>query len=85
MPPNQQSLHSLLTDLENELLRIGYTEASMTFYRCHWRMLEEYAFDRGVTVFSEQLGMDFTEEILNISLDSAPLVNANIRVSQKAG
>ena len=79
MPPNQQSLHSLLTDLEHELLRIGYTEASMTFYRCHWRMLEEYAFDKGVTVFSEQLGMDFTEEILNISLDSAPLSQSDVQ------
>ena len=73
MPPNRKSLHSLLSDLENELLRIGYTHGSMVFYRHQWRLLEEYAFDKGVTVFSEQLGMDFAQDIMNISLDSVPL------------
>ncbi len=36
-----QTLHELLTDLEQELLRLGYTEGSMTFYRGRWRKLRD--------------------------------------------
>ena len=38
-----QTLHKLLQDLEQELLRLGYTKGSMTFYRNRWRKLEDFA------------------------------------------
>ena len=88
MAPTQQSLHSLLIDLEKELLRIGYTEGTMAFYRHQWLLLEEYAFDKGETKFSEQLGMDFAQDILNIPLDSPTLTSRqvqNLRVVRMIG
>ena len=88
MPPTQQSLHSLLIDLEKELLRIGYTEGTMAFYRHQWLLLEEYAFDKGETKFSEQLGMDFAQDILNIPLNSPTLTSRqvqNLRVVRMIG
>jgi hypothetical protein len=39
----QQTLHELLQDLEQELLRLGYTKGTMTFYRNRWRKLEDFA------------------------------------------
>ena len=38
-----QTLHKLLQDLEQELLRLDYTKGSMTFYRNRWRKLEDFA------------------------------------------
>lgn len=37
------SLKNLLQDLEQEMLRLGYTEGSMKFYHSRWRMLTEFA------------------------------------------
>src|SRR5947209_2871973 len=39
----QQTLHQLLQDLEQEWLRLGYTKGTMTFYRNRWRKLEDFA------------------------------------------
>ena len=39
----QQALRQLLQDLEQELLRLGYTKGTMTFYRNRWRKLEDFA------------------------------------------
>ena len=39
----QQALRQLLQDLEQELLRLGYTKSTMTFYRNRWRKLEDFA------------------------------------------
>ena len=33
----KQSLVDLLHDLEQEMLRLGYTKGSMTFYRSQWQ------------------------------------------------
>ena len=40
---HQPTLHELLQDLEQELLRLGYTKGTMTFYRNRWRKLEDFA------------------------------------------
>lgn len=64
-----QTLHALLTDLEQELLRLGYTEGSMTFYRGRWRKLEAFADQNGHTYYSEQLGIDFVREFYGIMPD----------------
>ncbi|HVB24710.1 MAG TPA: hypothetical protein VNG51_22420, partial [Ktedonobacteraceae bacterium] len=65
----QQPLNALLQDLEQELLRLGYTEGSMTFYRNRWRKLEEYADRKGQVYYTEQFGIDFVQEYFGIPQD----------------
>jgi integrase/recombinase XerD len=57
----KQSLSDLIHDLEQEMLRLGYTDGSMRIYRRCWRALLKFAQERGETFFSERLGMDFIE------------------------
>ena len=57
-----QTLQDLLMDLEQELLRLGYTKATMTFYRSRWRTLREFAAKNGNVHYSEQLRIDFVRE-----------------------
>ena len=61
-----QSLNELIHDLDQEMLRLGYTKGSMLFYRRRWRMLMEFAEVRGETHFSERLGIDFVEKHFHI-------------------
>lgn len=64
-----QTLHKLLQDLEQELLRLGYTKGSMTFYRNRWRKLEDFADRKRHINYSEQLGIDFVQEYFGIPQD----------------
>jgi len=69
----QRTLEELLKDLEQELLRLGYVEGTMSFYQGRWRKLLKFAEERGATYFSEQLGLDFLEtqfHILRKDLDN---------------
>jgi integrase/recombinase XerD len=52
--------------LEQEMLRLGYTEGSMQFYRRRWRMLQQFASECDEQYFSEQLGIAFVEKHFNI-------------------
>ena len=36
-------LANLIHDLEQEMLRLGYSNSSMQFYRKRWKMLIEFA------------------------------------------
>ena len=65
----QQTLHELLQDLEQELLRLGYTKGTMTFYRNRWRKLEDFADRKGQVYYTEQLGIDFVREYFGIPQD----------------
>lgn len=56
----------LLHDLEQEMLRLGYTEGSMQFYRRRWHMLQQFAAERREKYFSEQLGVAFVEKHFHI-------------------
>lgn len=60
-------LPDLLSDLEQELLRLGYTKGSMNFYRRRWNQLMAYAQDRDEYYYTEQLGIDFVHEFFNIT------------------
>ncbi len=60
-------LPDLISELEQELLRLGYTKGSMTFYRRRWNQLMAYAEDRGECYYTEQLGMDFLKEFFGIT------------------
>ena len=57
----------LISGLEQELLRLGYTKGSMTFYRRRRNQLMAYAEDRGECYYTEQLGMDFLKEFFGIT------------------
>lgn len=58
----KQLLVELLQDLEQELLRLGYTKGSMQFYRGQWKTLIQFAKNRGQKYFSESLGLAFIKE-----------------------
>ncbi|HBL49003.1 MAG TPA: hypothetical protein DDZ65_02005 [Firmicutes bacterium] len=69
----QRTLEELLQDLEQELLRLGYVEGTMSFYQGRWRKLLKFAEERGAIYFSEQLGLDFLKthfHILRKDLDN---------------
>lgn len=48
------------------MLRLGYSPKSMSFYRCRWRMILEFAKDQNEVYYSEKLGIDFIEKTFNI-------------------
>lgn len=60
-------LPDLISELEQELLRLGYTDGSMIFYRRRWNQLMAYAQDRHEYYYTEQLGIDFVQEFFGIS------------------
>ncbi len=87
---NKTYLPDLISGLEQELLRLGYTKGSMTFYRRRWNQLMAYAEDRGECYYTEQLGMDFLKEFFGITQEdfSRTLPQAEtqeIRVIRMAG
>lgn len=59
-------LTDLLHDLEQEMLRLGYTNGSMQFYRRRWQMLLQFAQEQGEIYYSERLGIDFVEKYFHI-------------------
>ena len=61
-----KSLVELLQALEQEMLRLKYTEGSMTFYRRRWRKLLQFAKERGDIYYSEQLVIDFVKKYFQI-------------------
>lgn len=63
---NKKTLTELIHNLEQEMLRLGYTEGSMKFYRRRWRMLLQFAQDRGEIYYSERLGIEFVEKHFHI-------------------
>jgi integrase/recombinase XerD len=62
----KQTLAQLIHGLEQEMLRLGYTEGSMKFYRRRWQMLLRFAEERGESCYSEQLGITFVEKHFRI-------------------
>lgn len=62
----KKSLAELISDLEQEMLRLGYTEGSMKFYRRRWQMLLQFAEERNETYHSERLGINFVEKHFHI-------------------
>ncbi len=62
----RKPLAILIKDLEQEMIRLGYTEGSMKFYRCRWNKLLQFAQERDETYYSEQLGIEFVETYFHI-------------------
>lgn len=59
-------LTELIHDLEQEMLRLGYSQRMLRFYRRRWRSLLQFAEERRELFYSEQLGIDFVEKHFNI-------------------
>lgn len=62
----KKPLIKLLHELEQEMLRLGYTKGSMKFYRRRWQMLLQFAEKQHETYYSERLGIDFVEKHFHI-------------------
>lgn len=62
----KKKLVDLLHDLEQEMLRLGYTNGSMQFYRRQWQMLLQFAQKQNEIFYSERLGIDFIEKHFHI-------------------
>jgi site-specific recombinase XerD len=67
----KQPLAELIHDLEQEMLRLGYTNGSMQFYRNNWKNLMQFAQEREEMYFSERLGIDFIEEHFHIPVQDS--------------
>ena len=59
-------LTELIHNLEQKLLRLGYSQSSMRFFCRRWRALLQFAQEREELFYSEQLGIDFVEKHFNI-------------------
>lgn len=68
MSIQKQPLAELIHDLEQEMLRLGYTNGSMQFYRRQWRCLIQFAQRQKEVYFSERLGIDFIEKYCRIPM-----------------
>lgn len=62
----EKTFIELIHDLEQELLRLGYTNGSMQFYRGQWQKLLQFAQEQGEVFYTERLGMDFVEKYFHI-------------------
>ncbi len=66
MLTQKSTLVELLHDLEQEMLRLKYSNDSMKFYRKRWLMFLRFAQEQGEIFYSERLGIDFIEKHFHI-------------------
>ena len=62
----KQLLTDLIKNLEQEMLRLGYTKNSMEHYRRFWIALLQFAQEQNEIYYSERLGLDFAEKYFHI-------------------
>lgn len=63
---DNKNLIELILKVEQELLRLGYTQGSMAFYKRRWKALLAFAEKKGERYYSERLGIEFLETHFNI-------------------
>jgi hypothetical protein len=56
------TLSLLVSGLDAELLRLGYKDSTMVWYRGCWRRLERFFASRGVEEFSRDLALAWVDE-----------------------
>jgi hypothetical protein len=56
------ALSVLVSGLDAELVRLGYKDATMAWYRRYWRRLERFFVAHGVEEFSLELAMRWVDE-----------------------
>jgi site-specific recombinase XerD len=59
---NNIPLKQLLRQLEQELVRLGYKEATLNYYRSNWKKLIAYFDERNETFFSEKIAIQYVDE-----------------------
>jgi len=55
------TIRELITRLERELIRVGYAEATLNYYRSIWKRIIAYFEERGETFFSEAVAMEYVD------------------------
>ena len=56
------ALSALVSGLDAELLRLGYKDSTMVWYRGCWRRMQRYFAARGVEEFSLDVAMAWVDE-----------------------
>ena len=66
---DKKHLPDLISELDQELLRLGYTKGSMTFYRRRWNQLMAYA--ESLCIIQDALsGYDLKKYGLDFDVDA---------------
>ena len=58
----QQKIRELINSLEQELIRMGYAEATLSYYRTNWKMIIAHFDKIGEEYFSEPLAMGYVDK-----------------------
>jgi len=62
---SNQPIRELITLLEQELIRQGYKEATLNYYRENWKRIIAYFDERGEKYFSETIAMEYVDRKCN--------------------
>lgn len=58
---NNLTIRDLITLLEQELIRVGYKDATLNYYRDNWKRIIAYFDERGEKFFSEATAMQYVD------------------------
>ncbi len=58
----KQPIRELVNSLEQELLRVGYKDATLNYYRDNWKRIITYFDEHGEKFFSEEAAMRYVDE-----------------------
>jgi site-specific recombinase XerD len=61
----EQTLKELIASLEKEMIRVGYKEPTLCYYRGIWKRLISYFDSHGEVYFTEALAMQYVDEKCN--------------------
>lgn len=56
------TIRELVVLLEHELIRIGYKDSTLNYYRTNWKRIIAYFDERGEVYFSEGTAMQYVDE-----------------------
>jgi len=59
------SMKELVPRLEQELIRMGYAEGTLKYYRANWKMITAHFDELGEAYFSEALAMEYADKKCN--------------------
>jgi hypothetical protein len=59
-------IKELINSLERELIRMGYAEATLNYYRDNWKRIEAHFNERGEVFFSEVTAMEYVDIVISI-------------------
>jgi len=74
------SVKELVNRLEQELIRMGYAEATIDYYRVNWKRIIAHFDEIGETYFSEKIAMEYVDNKCNFfeKEKSGALTQSNI-------